>query len=444
MLALLLASLASSTPRTIPYCMRSMMAVSRFPPGTPSTLLEVVVDPPAGGPDLLVVAVSHPGIIVSLIQPGNVEVTSANAASLGYEWLIESVRDFRLQSRTQMNATTVCETYTASLKNTGSALDRAYATIHATVPGAVLIRRALVFGDVPANSTTPALNSFSIARSASAPFDPSSLVWRVESKRALGQVTFSDSGAFDARTGDGRYTATFVPAVPGPFQDQAMDDNANGLIDRVVTEAKLRVAAAGNYKFSVVLEAPNGKSIRGSAKAALSAGEAQMSVTFTAEDIVRSLGVNGPFKRINAVLTQESPGGEADTALRADAGTTAAWKLTSFDIVPAADTPSPVSAPRPAATTRAAPSAESNAGGGHHGRRNQLHGASGRFEFRRASDREADSGDIGSACGSAPRNLRQAHRGARRIDGAPERPFLGPTRRVPASIPTEKQHWIRR
>lgn len=45
------------------------------------------------GDNLFDIATSHPGVVVSLILPFGVEVTSANAASLGYAFLLQTDQD---------------------------------------------------------------------------------------------------------------------------------------------------------------------------------------------------------------------------------------------------------------------------------------------------------------------------------------------------------------
>lgn len=57
-----------------------------------------------------------------------------------------------------------------------------------------------------------------------------------------------------------------------------------------------------------------------------------MSITFSSGEVIRNMGVNGPFERTDAVLVYEQPDGDTVTVdFRASAGVTPAWPLSSFD-----------------------------------------------------------------------------------------------------------------
>ena len=53
-------------------------------PGVVSTALEFVLDPVSGGLDVLDIRYQDPALVLSLVRPDAVEVTAANASSLGY------------------------------------------------------------------------------------------------------------------------------------------------------------------------------------------------------------------------------------------------------------------------------------------------------------------------------------------------------------------------
>lgn len=293
-----------------------------IPAGAPSTLLNFVVDPSTSGGNTLDI-ISGSGVIITLIQPGNIEVTSANAASLGYEWssftpdptkpvltplqfpglhtlirfpssapagtytvkanasqttvesgmmvtyssdsnlqaglaskapsyrtgetavltallfdnttpvtaatavaklmahavapAVVSVQNVQMLSSTPAGAGRVREVYTATLANPGSTtLTGVQARFRVPVT-IISINSQLYFGNVAANSSTAALNTFTIERKISDSFQPATLQWDVDSAQDLGQITLSDSGPLDAQPGDGLYTGTFVPSTPGMY-----------------------------------------------------------------------------------------------------------------------------------------------------------------------------------------------------------------------------------
>ena len=122
------------------------------------------------------------------------------------------------------------------------------------------------------------------------------------------QVTMLDSGPQDAAPGDGIYTGVYTAATPGKFiaavratgttangvayartasadfrvlpplaqfisfSDAGVDDNGNGLIDRVAVTANIQTQQAGNYRLEFTLAASNGREARAAAEGALLAG----------------------------------------------------------------------------------------------------------------------------------------------------------------------------
>ncbi|MBL8229298.1 MAG: hypothetical protein JNL98_12500 [Bryobacterales bacterium] len=271
-----------------------------------------------------------------------------------------TVSGFSLQGSVPVDATTVRETYTASVTNSGQAVPQVAATAVGPATAPAITNPVLVFGDVGANATRAAVNTFTVLRRGTEAFSPASLLWRIESEREAGQVAIGPGQP-------GLYQGTFVPSLPGDyevfirangtwggvpysrsastrfrvaaqsasfvsFQDQAVDENANGLFDRVVTTADVTVASAGTYRFELGLRAANGKTIVRSATASLGVGPGQISVRFSAMEIVKLLGVDGPYTRTGARLLRQVLGGQEVTAdSRDSAGATSSWPLASFD-----------------------------------------------------------------------------------------------------------------
>lgn len=56
------------------------------PPGATSTTLSFAVDPAAGGGDTFHVIVENPQVAITLILPNGVEITAANASTLGFQY----------------------------------------------------------------------------------------------------------------------------------------------------------------------------------------------------------------------------------------------------------------------------------------------------------------------------------------------------------------------
>lgn len=63
------------------------------PAGSASTLATFTLDPVSGGHDIFDVVISDPGMVVSLLLPNGIEVTSANAAGLGFSYTTYQIGD---------------------------------------------------------------------------------------------------------------------------------------------------------------------------------------------------------------------------------------------------------------------------------------------------------------------------------------------------------------
>jgi len=126
-------------------------------------------------------------------------------------------------------------------------------------------------------------------------------------------ATFTGSNSFGnmfERIGSASFevserTSTFS----GTFADSKVDDNANGLTDRLRISVGLNIGSAADYDVSLTLLASNGKSIKAGKIAALSVGAGSVDVDFFAADI-RTLEVDGPYTVSLAELEELSPVGK--------------------------------------------------------------------------------------------------------------------------------------
>jgi hypothetical protein len=91
----------------------------------------------------------------------------------------------------------------------------------------------------------------------------------------------------------------------------------------------VNVVTAGTYSFTIQLQAGS-QTVQQSSSATLSTGSQQVSVTFPSNQML-SLGANGPYERINALLVLDNGGDDVLIAdANADAGPTAAYSFSSF------------------------------------------------------------------------------------------------------------------
>lgn len=273
-----------------------------------------------------------------------------------------NITNYRLISEEVIDATASRYTYAADLVFAGPATQAVTATVQSTYS---VEDANLVFGNIAANSTTPSVDYFVIVKSPAVAFNPSLLTWRVQAPQPPVTVALLDSGPNDAIPGDGIYTGIFTPSAAGDhgvlltatgtagaafvrkgattfrviqpsaslgtLQDQAVDDNANGLPDRIVVAAPVTVQIAGDYEFEVTLKASNGKETSARGTATLGIGAQQISASFRVAVIIRELGVNGPYQRLDAVLVRRTSTDEFIAHSQADAGSTASYTLSSFD-----------------------------------------------------------------------------------------------------------------
>jgi uncharacterized repeat protein (TIGR01451 family) len=113
------------------------------------------------------------------------------------------------------------------------------------------------------------------------------------------------------------------------FQDQGVDANADGLLDRVDISVQPDVVKAGKFRAFITLKTAGGKTLIRSADAQLAQGSQNMTVGFEA-DALRELGEDGPYDvdRVELLFLDASEATPADTIF--DVGKTKAYKLSQF------------------------------------------------------------------------------------------------------------------
>lgn len=182
-------------------------------------------------------------------------------------------------------------------------------------------------------------------------------------------VTFRDDGTDGDRTaGDGLFTASFRPdalgaygveavitgttsqgnpflrmasttfevtpvhaTLTGSFTDRGIDDDGDGLFDRIGIAPGLDVTAAGDYLVTVVLKASNDTTLAANVTTALTTSSASAEVFFRADDIRRELGVDGPY-RVSLVIVEHITSSAVVVAdERTNLGDTAGYTLTQLE-----------------------------------------------------------------------------------------------------------------
>lgn len=179
-----------------------------------------------------------------------------------------------------------------------------------------------------------------------------------------------NGGAADDTAGDGLYSGEFTPTAPGDYSvlaiitgttpggvsytrhamtqirvvaptstltgnvgDQGIDDNADGLFDRVALSVETNTVVAGTYSLVAHLKTASGKRLARGIKVTFPTGLATVSIDFEADAFIQ-LGENGPYsiELIELFYLGENETIPADRL--ANAGQTSAYTLSQFQRAP--------------------------------------------------------------------------------------------------------------
>jgi hypothetical protein len=121
--------------------------------------------------------------------------------------------------------------------------------------------------------------------------------------------------------------------LTGTFSDNGVDDNSNGLYDRVVVNVETSVDQPGDYGVFVHLRLANGQEVVRSSITNLSSGLNSVSVNFEASAL-KALGENGPYKIDLIELVFNKADGSIPTDRLINVGQTKAYQLSQFEQPP--------------------------------------------------------------------------------------------------------------
>lgn len=114
------------------------------------------------------------------------------------------------------------------------------------------------------------------------------------------------------------------------FNDFGEDDDFDDLYDRVVVKTYATLTTAGTYEVFVRLRASNGKEIQRSLDAVFPSGNVRPELSFTADSIVRDLGVNGPYSIAEVRYSRIVNGEPVPADIRYNLGSTFAYHLSDL------------------------------------------------------------------------------------------------------------------
>jgi hypothetical protein len=182
-------------------------------------------------------------------------------------------------------------------------------------------------------------------------------------------VTFRDDGVgADQHANDGMFEAFVNPGAPGRYvvqadatatiaggsfrrsatadvrvvprnaqiigvSDHGVDDNGDGMFDRIVIQPAANIVEAATYIVMVRLVASNGAELQHSMQGAFNVGSVSPEVSFSADEIRKTFAVNGPYS-VAEVRYYEVTGDVHPADIRFDLGSTAAYPLVQLQHPP--------------------------------------------------------------------------------------------------------------
>jgi len=126
---------------------------------------------------------------------------------------------------------------------------------------------------------------------------------------------------------------TVVPArslLTGGFNDMGVDDDGNGLFDRISIEVDTDTLEAGDYRLFLRLDTMGGQSLVRTTDAALPVGPSVLTVDFEA-DAIQQLGEDGPYELVSVELLFLGPAGASSADRLQNVGQTQAYLLSEFE-----------------------------------------------------------------------------------------------------------------
>ena len=176
-------------------------------------------------------------------------------------------------------------------------------------------------------------------------------------------VQFRDDGAgADQHANDGMFEAFVNPGAPGRYvvevdatattgggsfrrsatadvrvvprnaqiiavSDHGVDDNSDGMFDRIVIQPAANIVEAAKYIVMVRLVASNGTELQHSMQAAFDIGSVSPGVSFSADEIKKTFGVDGPYSIAEVRYYEVTPTEVRPADIRFNLGSTAADTL---------------------------------------------------------------------------------------------------------------------
>jgi len=112
--------------------------------------------------------------------------------------------------------------------------------------------------------------------------------------------------------------------------DRPIDDNEDGLYDRIGITPTANIFEAGTYIVSVVLRASNGNETPQSVEQTFALGTGSVEVSFSAEQILTNLAIDGPYTIAEVSFAEEVHGDLVTADVQNDLGLTLPYLLSQL------------------------------------------------------------------------------------------------------------------
>jgi hypothetical protein len=153
--------------------------------------------------------------------------------------------------------------------------------------------------------------------------------YQVQAQAAGGAST----GAF-SRTSSAVFEVVPLRAAIQGFTDRGIDLDFDRQLDQVAVALAANVAQNGTYDVMVKLRASNGNELQHSQRVALGTGIRTVDVLFDSALLTSQLGVDGPYQVVEAKFLFNTATDGVPADIKYNLGSTAAYRLSSFDTPP--------------------------------------------------------------------------------------------------------------
>ncbi|MBM3763434.1 MAG: DUF1349 domain-containing protein [Acidobacteria bacterium] len=237
--------------------------------------------------------------------------------------------------------------YRASLQHRGGPARFISARLLSATNANILIDgiQVLGFGPVSGNQTLTTTDSFEISTKNGNLPALGTLIWEIEAELSPVSFQMGDGGSFDGLAGDGVYTGSFTPAAEGRYlirmiatgaspvpwerdavtetttvaqtlqyqaiSDRWVDDDGDGLFDRLAVTINLSTTLASSYLAHLTYQSPNGKTTFLRQTQFLSLGAGVFELSIEAKRIAEAMQQDGPYQRLRLeILRVDNQGGQ--------------------------------------------------------------------------------------------------------------------------------------